>query len=507
MNSKGEPLRKVDLILLPLGKNEVGEPMPSYCVVSESDGKFEFYGIPPGRYRLMADRAGYLRTRYGAKTEWGAGTTLELRRGVPISGLDLRLPEQGIISGKLKFEGSPSTLYLALYQQKFQNGQRTMVSVNSTQVERSGEFLFNKLRPGTYFLMARPMVSQTAYEESGEEITIQTYYPSTADESAAAPLTVRGGQNVAVEFALQKARVYRVGGTVAGLPPNPGRVNVSLMLASAGGVSSGSSATPGADGTFQLRRVRPGEYLIGAAVAGGTAPRLIYQPLTVNADVNGLVLNPEPATPLRGSIRIEGEGAAAPKFRVNLLLVNPPYPINLGIQSGNDGSFALQSFLPGRYRYTRIDLPPGAYLKSAKYGDKDALAGVDLSQPSPDARLEFVASLAGARIDGAIVDANGNPAEGTATLIPDPPQPDSPWLYRSVEAGEGGLFQIDGIRPGKYRLYAWEELEPGAHMDPQVTGPHEGDSVVIEVSENERKKTSVKRIAADATMPLAAGQR
>ncbi len=153
MNSKGEPLRKVDLILLPLAKNEVGEPMPSYCVVSESDGKFEFYGIPPGRYRLMADRAGHLRTRYGAKTEWGAGTTLELRRGAPISGLELRLPEQGVISGKLKFEGSPASLYLALYQQKFQNGQRTMVSVGSTQVERSGEFLFNKLRPGTYFLL------------------------------------------------------------------------------------------------------------------------------------------------------------------------------------------------------------------------------------------------------------------------------------------------------------------------------------------------------------------
>ena len=39
-------------------------------------------------------------------------------------------------------------------------------------------------------------------------------------------------------------------------------------------------------------------------------------------------------------------------------------------------------------------------------------------------------------------------------------------------------------------------------MDPQVTAPREAYSVAIEVGENERKKVSVKRIAAD-TLPAA----
>jgi hypothetical protein len=55
-------------------------------------------------------------------------------------------------------------------------------------------------------------------------------------------------------------------------------------------------------------------------------------------------------------------------------------------------------------------------------------------------------------------------------------------------------------------VYAWEELEPGSHMDPQVTAPHEAYSVAIEVGEKESKRVTVKRIAADTPALRAGGQ-
>jgi hypothetical protein len=83
------------------------------------------------------------------------------------------------------------------------------------------------------------------------------------------------------------------------------------------------------------------------------------------------------------------------------------------------------------------------------------------------------------------------------TLIPDPPQPRRTSLYQLVETGGNGSFQFQGLRPGKYRLYAWEEFEAGAQFDPDVTGPFEARSVAIEVAEGARKEVAVTRISVE----------
>ena len=89
------------------------------------------------------------------------------------------------------------------------------------------------------------------------------------------------------------------------------------------------------------------------------------------------------------------------------------------------------------------------------------------------------------------------PGPGVATLIPDPPQPQRTSRYQLVETGGNGSFQFQGLRPGKYRLYAWEEFEPGAQFDPDVTGPFEARSVAVEVAEGARKEVTVTRISAE----------
>jgi hypothetical protein len=66
-----------------------------------------------------------------------------------------------------------------------------------------------------------------------------------------------------------------------------------------------------------------------------------------------------------------------------------------------------------------------------------------------------------------------------------------------VGRDENGRFQFQGLRPGKYRLYAWEEFEPGSQFDPDVTGPFEARSVAIEVAEGARKEVTVTRISVD----------
>jgi hypothetical protein len=52
----GQAVREVNLTLRPMG-GASGEPAKPYGTVSDSDGKFIFEAVEPGRYTLYAERA------------------------------------------------------------------------------------------------------------------------------------------------------------------------------------------------------------------------------------------------------------------------------------------------------------------------------------------------------------------------------------------------------------------------------------------------------------------
>jgi hypothetical protein len=131
------------------------------------------------------------------------------------------------------------------------------------------------------------------------------------------------------------------------------------------------------------------------------------------------------------------------------------------------------------------------------YGKKDALDTLDLAGTGGDEKLEIVLGAPAARVSGAVRDEKGNAMQGTVTLIPDPPQPLRTSLYQLAATDGNGRFQLEGVRPGKYRLYAWEDFEEGAQFDPDVTAPFQARSVALEVKEGERKDVAVTRISVD----------
>jgi len=53
------------------------------------------------------------------------------------------------------------------------------------------------------------------------------------------------------------------------------------------------------------------------------------------------------------------------------------------------------------------------------------------------------------------------------------------WLYETASTDQNGHFAIKGVRPGEYKIYAWEEVEYGAYQDPDFVKPHESAGVDI----------------------------
>jgi len=106
--------------------------------------------------------------------------------------------------------------------------------------------------------------------------------------------------------------------------------------------------------------------------------------------------------------------------------------------------------------------------------------------------LEILLSTKVGRIDGLIVDKDRKPMQGVqAVLIPDR-QRERRDLYKLVTSDQNGHFTIASVAPGDYKLFAWEDLEPGAYNDPDFLRKYEALAMPVKISESSTSTVEVK---------------
>jgi hypothetical protein len=495
VDDKGQPLRKVILTLLPLEKNAVGDPLEPYGVTSDSAGKFEFYGVAPGSYRLMAEHAGYPKTLYGARNAWAPGSVLTLRAGQALADVNVRMTPQAVISGKVLAGDNPYYTSIYLLQERYQGGHKQWTRVTSAGAEPDGSFSINKITPGRYYLAADVRGSGPAVPGQSPERFVLTYYPGVTDIASAEAIELRSGQTLAdLHWPMKKAAPMAVGGSILRKPAGVARV--AMMLSSAD--SAGTMGLMVTGDTFRMESVPPGAYSLSALEIGSGSMRVLAQrSLQVStSDIDGITLDLDPSAGPHGSVQFQGGAPAGVKLTVQLKpAVDSPYFPQADVKT--DGTFAISGSVFGEYRLEIQGMPPNTYIKSAVFGEKDALGPLIFAGSSGEEKLAIVIATGAARISGVVRDEKGKALNGVVTLIPDPPQPQRTSLYQLAEVGGDGGFEMQGIRPGKYRLYAWEEFESGAQFDPDVAAPFQARSVAVEVAEGGRKEVALTRISVE----------
>jgi hypothetical protein len=351
------------------------------------------YGVAPGRYRLMAERTGYVKTYFGARNPWAPGAILTLRRGAPLTGIEIRMTEQSDISGRVLLDGSAERAYVTLLQQCYQDGRRWLTPVTSAAADASGEFSFKKLSRGRYYLAALAYSPTPLDPGLGPptEKYVDTYYPGTIDPGTAEPIELRRGESRSgLDIRLHRSPLFRVGGRVVGSTSPPGRTGVMLVSTGLSANLWVKRATAAADGSFRIESVRPGVYSIVAVTVGASISAQAQQSVEVARDVDGIVLVVDPLPDLHGSLKAAGGPTAVSKLRVRLARADSLGSIFFGLASPTasveaDGAFTLSGVAAGRYIVQIQDLPAGAFLKSATLGDKDVLGGLDLDLKSAEA--------------------------------------------------------------------------------------------------------------------------
>jgi hypothetical protein len=179
-------------------------------------------------------------------------------------------------------------------------------------------------------------------------------------------------------------------------------------------------------------------------------------------------------------------------------IVFGPFPTQ---QVKEDGSFLLDDVGADRYTVSVNGLPEGFYLKSVRSANLDVLAdGLEVGGASP-APLDVVLSPRAGQVSGTVLDGKTQKAAAGMTVVLVPQEKERgnrESFYRTATTDAAGGFTFKSLTPGEYRVYAWEEAEYGAWMDPDFLKPQESRGEAVSVPEGGRQTVPVNLIPADS---------
>jgi hypothetical protein len=317
----------------------------------------------------------------------------------------------------------------------------------------------------------------------------------------------------------------------SGQPPRSANISLNLQNPDPRGgsyVAFGDSQpiyNP-ADGTFDLRNVSPGAYIVTAqlpnpvassppanlasmtpeqqrayfdamSTASAAAPRAFASINVVNADIENVQLRVGTAASLSGTLRADlPPNTPAPDFnfmRVQLRLADGSTPSNSPSMRPpkTDGTFRIDGIWPGEYALVVSGLPTGFYLKEARLGDLDLLNGRLRFAGSESAALNIAISPSTGTIDGNVADAQGQPLPGARVVLIPERNRERTELFRPTVSDPGGHFRITGVAPGDYKLVAWDVIEPFAFFDPDLLKQADDNGKVLRVSESSKQTINI----------------
>lgn len=490
------------LTSVPVRKAAVILTAPEVRLVADTDaaGRFQFTGLAPGTYRLSASHTGLL--------DRPSRRPIALGANEQVTDAEIRLPPQSMISGHILDEdGEPvDRARVFVSKQTYRNGRKLWDRLSAaSDTNEAGEYRFSNLTPGRYLLEAldqRPPINNR-YGDPPNAFYVPAYYPNAPSQQQAAPVEVGVGAEVrGIDihlFKVTRPPSVHVRGKVIGVPRDSQIiVSVGLSPADGGFFGGGSTQAMPPDYGFDLH-VPPGQYTISGNVYSGGAEHYGTGSLTVTGDVEGAVLVMSPAPDVAGRISLP-EGTAPVSLQdVRVTLAGLSGFLATGEielrsnAAGKLGSFPNMVRRPGHFAIVNVrSIPDGYFVREVKLGGQEV--SPDDFEIVSSAQLEIVLSNTAGKIAGSVADADGKPLPGsTVTLIP----ADGKVRPTKQSVDDAGSFRFTGVRPGKYKLFAWEEVNDDLWPDPDFRKKYESSATEITVGPSETQNVRLHLIAAE----------
>jgi len=380
----------------------------------------------------------------------------------------------------------------------------------------------------------------------GGSTTPPIFYPGTIDPDGAIPITVPASVEVrGMDFQLRPMRTATVSGRV--VAPFPLSQNNNNALRGARGVNGAEAApllrvanapvqlslnrvgnsktglagllnlrlgsTPvNADGSFEIKGVAPGEYNLAATARDANGQQYTSRTrISVGtSDVANLTASVRPGVELRGKIILDGtppQQFSMSNLRVSIIAEDSALTgvvdfvggtggrgdaIRAFLPAGQsemaevaaDGSFTLRDVGAMEYRVRVTGLPQGAYILAGRIDTADAL-NTPFTVDNPGSQLQLQLGFSPGRVAGTISDERGAPASGVqAVLVPDEARRGRSDAYFAATTDGTGQYAFNNVPPGRYKLFGWDDVPPGAYQYPDFIRRYEDRGQPITVNAN-----------------------
>jgi len=485
-----------------------GASWKSLSTTADADGRFSFDDLAPGHYMVTAFHKGYVNVGPG---QAGARPRMAAVVG-PGQNLDdfiVALTPGGTISGHITDAASKplAEVSVQVLKRGYQSGHLELVEVSSAQTNKSGEFRIVSLMPGKYFLRAM-FLDAPPLKPGANEAYVPTYYSGTTDQSQAAALMLRPGEELGgMDMVLTPRRAFTVKGRVLdALTKSPAAESEVTLVDREGPINpSPYHTTADAKGNFELRGIPPGDYVALAekvSESGTPSRRCGQKPVPItDANLSGLELLIANGVEVSGRIRLEGKANVELSQMSGNLEAAEAWASEFtgeidAAHVHSDGSFAFVDVPEGTYRISFSPAPQGFYVKSGSGGAAEETT-ITVARGLAVRGLDFVLSPGTARIDGiALLDQQAAPG-AAVVLVPSGERRSQPRYYRHAVADRQGKFVMQGVIPGDYKIFAFEELERNALMDPDFLAQYEGSGKDVSVKEGDALSVQVDVISRD----------
>jgi hypothetical protein len=480
-----------------------GRPELNQTVRTNGSGWFMFQNVPDGEFIVRAEREGYLpppsSSRYSVLIVPGADRTGLLRDprdratinlgANPPAPVQLYLSPGAIISGRITEESGapvPEGSTVTVSRAAYFLGRKILQKVDTVSTGTKGEYSVPILPPSEYYISVDPE------RKAGVSSFMRTYYPGESVVSHATSIdTSQGGEIRGIDFQVKRPSTFKIGGKVinrvAGEVPNS-EITFQLVPRDEAAIDGNPDtffnvldAKAVEAGKFELHGVLPGSYTVLAIGEVQHESRSYVGKAQVDlddSDIGGLSIVLEKGSNI--NVQILGGNAPAPDA-VRFMIV-PAVPQQFFLRGSTQPNF-LDNVPEGRYYLVPQGLQSGMYLADVRQDGRSVLDdGIAIGHESPvDVEVEIKSG--GGNIEGVLLNAAKPLGNWPVYLVPAAPHDQNPTLFNYATTDSQGHFKMSSLRPGAYALFAWTNILPDQHLNPDFVSGFQGQGTSVDVQD------------------------